>query len=689
MAQDFAGICVATSRNPECDQYILEHLNRLGIRHVRVDYGYDSADSHVSRLLNTLLDESFQVLLHLVQPEESARRMNTFEAQQEWRDWISLTLDTYQDRIATIEVGSTINRARWAGYTLETFSKAWEIAYEEARKRELVIAGPNVTDYEPLYTVGMLYLLDKQNRLPDVYTNNLFVERAIQPEIYDSSVSSRALAPLTRYNLVKKARQLQRIAARHGIHRVWNGYVTWTLRRIGRRVPNVEAKQADYLTRYMVLLAASGAMERVYWGPLISIREGLIDDPLSPRPNEELVTCYTTVYGPSTQYRERPAFQALGQFIRSIPGSQYLGPQVSRGCLEAHAFRSPEQLIHVVWTANATVVDLRSLYQQKDLDEAQSYTLEGEPFGERPEVATESPIYLCWPAEKQLKVNADAAPIKGLSINLVDMRGQYYPVRDGNWEGMIVARSRAHADALLATLHPDCIDAIPQEKLLRKSRNAIWTIQDPFDSSRLLVVKQPVNLRPHKKIIERFRVSKAKRSWSGACELLRRGIQSPLPVAYFERANGTGLTENWYLCEFHSGQLSVRSFFTAYAAGHTEFEGFTLADFLAQLVPFIVYMHGRGVYFRDLSSGNVLVQNDEGALSFSLIDTARARFTILPTSMPKRISDLKRICHKLHWEGRLVLLNMYFETIGRTFTLPYRVPFHLYDLKAATKRLLR
>lgn len=682
-------MCVATSSDPATDDYIIEQLHDLGIEQARVDYDYDSADNHVVRLLNRLLDASFQVLLHLVQPKQSAACMETGEAQQEWRDFVSTTLDTYGDRVVAVEIGSTINRARWAGYSLEGFANAWDIAYDEARARGLVIAGPNITDYEPLYTIGVLHGLRERQRIPDIYTNNLFVERAIQPEIADASVSGRLLAPVTKYNVIKKARQLRRTAIRHGAMKMWNGYVTWTLPRIARRVPNVEEKQADYLARYMVLAAASGAMERVYWGPLISFREGLIDDPHSLNPREELVTFYGTVYGPSTYYRQRPAFDALRQFARLIPGSRYLGRLIPDDGLEVHAFLSDTYLVHVVWTLNALVTDLSTLYHRADLREATGYNRDGRSLTEQPTVATERPLYLVWSAGKSVSVKPGARPIKGLSVNLIDAAGHYYPVRDDNWEGMVVARDRAHADDLLAALHPERIGQLPQAKLLRKARNAIWTVTDPTDDNRLLVIKQPVKLRAHKKLFERFKVSKAKRSWTGACELLRRGIDSPHPVAYFERANGPGLTENWYLCEFHPGQLSVRQFFTAYAQGHTEFEGFSMQAFLSQLVPFLVHLHGRGVYFRDLSGGNVLVRNNAGTLSFSLIDTARARFYLLPITLPKRISDLKRICHKLHWEGRVMLLTMYLEAIGRSFSLPYRIPFHLYDLKAATKRLLR
>jgi hypothetical protein len=684
---DFVGICVATSPRGDSDGYVVERLRELGIDHVRIDYGYDSPINHADRLLNVLLDGSFDVLLHLVQPESAARCMDDSNSQQEWQHFVERTLERYGARVVAVEIGSTVNRHRWAGYSLEGFLQTWAIAWEEAQRRGIRVAGPNVTDFEPLYTAGLLYLMQQRGQAPDVYTDNLFVERVIEPEAFDHRVAGRALARLLRLNLINKAHQLRQTAERHGVHSFWNSYVSWTYPRIARRLPNVDAKQADYLTRYLVLAAAGGSLDRVYWGPLISRREGLIDDPNNPNAFEELVTFYETIHGPAASYRIRPAFQALRQFAATIPGSVYRGRLVAGRGLEVHAFVSADRIIHVVWTENGLAARLDDVYRVDDLDAAGWHKQDGAELDERPRLACESPMYLSWPAQRSVVVNADARPIQGLAINVNQPGGRYYPFRDDHWQGLVLARDAAHAEALVAGLRPERLNGGAKVAVLRRARNAIWTVQDPTDDTRLLVVKKPDKLRAHKHLIERFRTSKAKRSFSGACELLRRGIASPQPIAYLERRHDAGLTENYYICDFQPGRLSVRSFFTAYAAGEAQFEGLGLDEFLSQLVPFLVDLHNRGVFFRDLSGGNVLVgRADDDRLTFSLIDTARARFSNEGISLRKRLSDLKRVCYKLHWEGRAALMERYLAAIGRSFSLPYRIPLHLYDLKVDLKR---
>jgi len=258
---DFVGVGVAASDDPAVDDYIIERLNEGGIRKVRVDFTYGDGERPASRLLERLCEESFKVMLHLVQPFESASKMADQREQAIWRDFIADTLDNYGDRVDVVEIGSTINRKRWAGYSLSDFLTMWEIAHQEVRSRGLRLAGPSVTDFEPLFNIGILSLLKKRGQLPDIHTDNLFSERCTEPERFDHKVFGRRLASLAKVNLVKKAAILQKIGAYFGVPKLLSPAAFWTLPRIERMLPDSEQKQADYLSRYMVLCAASGALE--------------------------------------------------------------------------------------------------------------------------------------------------------------------------------------------------------------------------------------------------------------------------------------------------------------------------------------------------------------------------------------------------------------------------------------------
>jgi hypothetical protein len=268
-------------------------------------------------------------------------------------------------------------------------------------------------------------------------------------------------------------------------------------------------------------------------------------------------------------------------------------------------------------------------------------------------------------------------------------QGHLYYHRNDAWHGMVRAQDGPEADRLLEVLDPARLAPPARQAALRHARNAIWTVDDPRHPGAKLVVKQPVKHHLHKKLLDRLKPSKARRSWNGACELLRRGVATAAPVAWLEARDGGDLTRNWYVCEYVAGGLSVASLFTAYTRGEPA-SGIAPATAHARLAEFLVRMHNRGVFFRDLSGGNILIHvGEDGAPEFSLIDTARIRIYLGGVPPRHRLSDLARACHKLHPAGRLDFLAAYAAALGRPLGAFARLRFGLYDIKAGLKRRLR
>lgn len=684
---DFAGVGVAAAEDPAVDAWIIACLQQSGIRNVRLDFTYGDAAGPAGRLLEALLAAGFRVVLHLLQPAAAARQMPSAPAVGAWREFVGETLERYGSRLALVEVGSTVNRKRWAGYTLDGFLSAWDIAWRELRARGVPLAGPGVTDFEPQWNVGYLALLKQRGQLPDVHTDNLFSERCTEPERYDHKLLGHRLAGLHKFNLVKKAALLQRIGADAGVPRLFSPAAFWTRPRIERMLPAGEQKQADYLSRYMVLCAASGALEGAWWGPLICHREGLVDDGVTRYPDLERITHYAAVTGKLADFRTRPALAALAAFARLVPGSRYEGRLNAGQGLEVHAFRSGERLVHALWTINGRAAALVDLYAAADLAAARCLDRDGAELAEAPTLASEAPLWLCWEPGHQVALRPGADLLPGVVIDRHVPGKTHYLIRDNGWQGIVLAADRAELDCLLSAIHPERIDAPPREALLRKARNAIWTIADPRRPGERLVVKQPVKMHLHKQFLDRFKPSKALRSWSGTGDLRRRGLGAAPPVAYWEKIGDRSLKQNYYLCEYVAAEFSARELVSAFANGATHFAGIAEADAYRQLCDFLLQLHGRGIYFRDLSGGNILMRQEaDGRLSFSLIDTGRIHAFDYPLPLGQRLSDLTRVCNKLHWAGRVQLLGRYLAALERNLTWHLRLPFHLYDWKVILKR---
>lgn len=687
----FAGVGVATGEDQAVDDYVIDRLNEAGIRDVRLDFSYGDGEGPTGRFLDALCAQSlphpFRIMLHLVQPCATARQMEAAAAHDAWRSFVAATLDRFGSRVELVEVGSTVNRKRWAGYTLAGFLAMWEIAHHEVRTRGIRLAGPSVTDFEPPFNIGLLSLLQRRKQLPDVHTDNLFSERCTEPERYDHKVFGRRLAPLFRVNLIKKARLLQKIGADFGVPKLCSPAAFWTLPRIERMLPDSEQKQADYLARYLLLCAASGALESAWWGPLLCHREGLIDDGHASYPALERITHYAAVTGELADFRVRPALHALQAFAGLIPGTRYDGRLNTSSLLEVHAFSSPQRLLHAVWTINGRAAALVDLYEADDLQAAQYVSRDGDQLAEAPTLASEAPIYLCWPPGREVRTKAGAGVLKDVAIHRHVAGKTHYFFREDGWQGIVLAGDANEAAVLLRTIHPERLGAPSRENALRHARNAIWTITDPRAENSQLVVKQPVKMHLHKKLLDRFKPSKGLRSWNGSSELLRRGVAAAPPVAYFEKCGDATLLQNFYLCEYVPAEFTARELVAAFVRGENVFEGVGEADAYRQLAGYLLTMHGRGILFRDLSGGNILISKlDDGGLGFSLIDTGRLHAFQRPLSLNQRFADLVRICNKLPWHGREKFLQIYLSAIGQRLRWWHRLPFFAYDLKVSAKR---
>lgn len=694
----FVGLGLAVPQDAEELQAVLRALDALQPGAVRIDLAQGQSAKELRALLEALVERGCPVVLHLVQPYPQARQMPEPQTVASWREFLEQTLASYSDHIEAVEVGSVVNRVRWAGYSLEGFMAAWETAHAVIRRYEkILMVGPNVTDFEPQYNAGLLGIMRSRNCLPEVHSSNLFAERTIEPEALDHKIAGHWAKSWINYFLVRKSRLLALIAASKGVHRNWSTCGFWTLPRIARILKDEESKAADYLVRYYVLCAAAGSFERIYWGPLATRREGLLDGP-EPESMPEWckdVVAYYGAYPPQPEaWRSRPAFSAFQAVASVLPGASYLGASAHGKGLEIHAFKKEEIVTHVLWTRNGRLAALEDCYCKEDLKNLhQVRDRSACLLDETPDCVGESPVFLTWEASEAPLVLAGARLLPGLRAAPAPPGKCYFLYRDPPWRGLVLAKDRAEADQLIEGLKPDQL-AVPElSSVLRKARNIVWKVRDPRQEEGMgqLVVKKPLRVAWHKRLLDRRKPSKAVRSWNGTSELMRRGIASPEVVAYFESSLAGQPTENWFICEHLPVEHSVRSFFTAYAAGKEEVGGIRFHAFVEKLVAFLRELHGRGVYFRDLSGGNILVQvdRDNEEIVFSLIDTARARFKNYRFSLASRVADLKRLAQKLNPEQETLFMEAYLAPEGRRYSRAQHLSVELYRLKATLKRMKR
>lgn len=683
----FIGICVATSEQPETDDYVLAQLAALGLGRVRLDIGDDEMYVHQVRLLQRLLDASLLVDVHLVQPFAIARHMLDTQVQARWQQFVEQFLQQYATQIASLEIGNTINRKRWSGYQWPGFLQAWQIAHRLARQYGVKVVGPNIQDFEPLYNISAFKKLQAEHLLPDVHSNNLFVERVIEPEQPDHRIFQFRWTRCLKFNLIKKARLLQKIGADFGVASLVSPVAFWAIYRIQRHLPDGAQKQADYVTRYFTLLAASGALQQANWGAIICHREGVINDGLDEAryPALERVAYYQSADGNLHEYQRNPSFSALRTVARWLNGAHYIGALATGNGLEIHQLRKHQKLIHVVWAINGHCAILNQVYAESSLRKVECINRNGQTIAQ-PELITETPVYLMWDASDSVALHTDSPKLSQTIIHAHIQGLKYYPVQEADWRGMILAESSEQAAQLWYAWHPGTLKPPAKEQALRHARNAIWPIADPRSANKKVTVKQPIRMHWHKTVLDRFKPSKAKRSWNGAMELLRRGVGTAMPLAYFERVDDSSLKQNYFICEYVTHDFTIAQAFIAFSQGEQSFQGVAAQSLYQAFALFCLHMHASGIYFRDFSGGNILVSQQDERLSFSLIDTARLHAHATATPYSERIADLTRAIQKLHWEGRKQFLTLYLGLSGHSLNIGTLLPFYLYDFKVHLKR---
>jgi tRNA A-37 threonylcarbamoyl transferase component Bud32 len=179
----------------------------------------------------------------------------------------------------------------------------------------------------------------------------------------------------------------------------------------------------------------------------------------------------------------------------------------------------------------------------------------------------------------------------------------------------------------LESLVARLIDPAQATETVYWGRNYLYatTLQTTADPELEVVVKQFRNQGLGRRLERRLRGSKAERSWRIACAVREAGLPTPQPIALIESDAPEG--PSLYVSERITGYTEVRHFFRRLsgdpsAEAFPEVEPGELLEALGKLAR---QLHEHGIWYRDLSIGNVLVRRRLDTLEMMLVDPNRAR----------------------------------------------------------------
>ena len=165
-----------------------------------------------------------------------------------------------------------------------------------------------------------------------------------------------------------------------------------------------------------------------------------------------------------------------------------------------------------------------------------------------------------------------------------------------------------------------------QGKTIYKARNEIKV----FDAGFGTVTVKSFRI-PH--IINRFaysflRLSKAERSYAYSLEILKRGFQTPYPIAYIELFKMGLLSGSYYVSTYTADYLLMRNFtYTMVLLTNEDVE------ILKAFARYTARLHEKEIYHTDYSPGNILYKKEGENIRFELIDLNRVQFKKVTESM--------------------------------------------------------
>ena len=133
-----------------------------------------------------------------------------------------------------------------------------------------------------------------------------------------------------------------------------------------------------------------------------------------------------------------------------------------------------------------------------------------------------------------------------------------------------------------------------------------------------------------------FRKSKANRSFEYANDLIKKGINTPKPYAYFEYSDLNLLHKSYYVSEQLSYDLTYRELTTD--LNYPDYD-----TILREFTRFTFDLHEKGVNFLDHSPGNTLIKKNEntGKYDFYLVDLNRMNFHVM--SFENRMKNFAKL----------------------------------------------
>jgi len=329
-SKNFFCLGVDALREPELS---LECIEELGINRILIRLKLWEMDSleKTKEFIKKTKDK--KITLKILQDRENVEDLELLEKN------LNKIFFELQDYIDIFEIGSTINRAKWGFFSVNEYSKFYQIAYDLQQKKfpNIKLIGSGVIDFEYHYTAHTLF-----NSFKYAYNGIsalLYVDRRGAPENAQIGFAlSDKIALLSTMEWLSPKTS-------HELHLT---ETNWPISNTSPYAPTSEREcvdlesYADFMLRYYLITFASQQVNSVSWHQLIAPGYGLID-------NRNGINKY-------------PAYNTFKFMIQTLKEAQFLRLDIKRGYYILQCLVD-EKLLQIHWSLKETTLKREEYFQ--------------------------------------------------------------------------------------------------------------------------------------------------------------------------------------------------------------------------------------------------------------------------------------------------------------------------------------
>lgn len=351
--EEFISLGVDFQREPEAS---IELLNELGVKNILLRLKLWEMQN-LEKLASFIeKNRERNITLKLLQDREHVEDLSLLK-----RD-LKTIFERLGNSVNIYEIGSTINRTKWGFFSVDEYSRFFQVAYQLKIKNfpTLTLIGSGVIDFEYHFTAHTLFNFFKYRY--DGISSLLYVDRRGAPENtqFGFALSDKIAWLSTMVWLSPKTANKIHITE-----------VNWPLKGTAPFAPTSEKEcvseeeYANYMLRYYLFAFASQQVDSVSWHQLIAPGYGLVDN--------------------RKGIKKSIAFQTFKYMLKSLENAQFLRLDIKRNYYILQCLVN-DKLLQIHWSLIDTTLQNEEFFKV--------YDREGRPLTSKTLEITEKPTYI-------------------------------------------------------------------------------------------------------------------------------------------------------------------------------------------------------------------------------------------------------------------------------------------------------